>query len=406
MPVEFRRATLPNGLNILAEIDPSAHTAGIGFFVKTGARDEHPGVMGVSHFLEHMMFKGTDQRAAVQVDRDFDDIGAEHNAFTTSEMTAFWAHALPEHLPRAGEILADIMRPALRPADFDTEKNVILEEIAMYADNPFWVLYERTMEEYYGSNPLSHRVLGTTQSITDLKRDQMMDYFVDRYSADNTVLAMAGKLDFDAMTARLNEWCGRWNTTRAGRSNGNVPRQSREFTITSETVNRHYILMISPAPSQQDDRRYAASVLAQILGDGDGSRLFWALVEPGLADEAQAQYDGRDGLGEYLAFCTCSPENASEVQRVVIEQMNQLMDSLTANDLERIKSRIATAATLHSELPAGRMRRLGRGWLYHGEYRSLESEIARINAVTLDELRKVHAEFPITAVTTGHLTPQ
>src|SRR5262245_46466331 len=226
----------------------------MGFFVKTGARDEQSAVMGVSHFLEHMMFKGTAKRAAAQVDQDFDDIGAEHNAFTTSEMTAFWAHTLPEFLPQAGEILADILRPALRPADFDSEKSVILEEIAMYEDHPFWVLYERTMEEYYGANPLSHRVLGTTQSITDLKRDQMMEYFTQRYSADNTVVAMAGKLDFDAMTAQLAEACGNWNTTRAARDPRPVPRRSAEFTINSDAVTRHYLLMMSPAPSQQDER--------------------------------------------------------------------------------------------------------------------------------------------------------
>ena len=161
MPITFREATLPNGLHVLAEVDPAAHSASIGFFVKTGARDEATEIMGVSHFLEHMMFKGTETRSAADVDRAFDDLGAEHNAFTTSELTAFHAHALPEHLPAAGEILADILRPALRQEDFDDEKAVILEEIAMYEDHPFWKLYERAMETYYDGHPLSHRVLGT-----------------------------------------------------------------------------------------------------------------------------------------------------------------------------------------------------------------------------------------------------
>src|SRR5688500_13507858 len=131
MPIEFKEATLANGLKVIAEVDESAHTAAMGFFVKTGARDERPSVMGVSHFLEHMMFKGTPTRSAEEVDQEFDDLGAEHNAFTTSEVTAFWAHTLPAHLFKAEEILSDILRPAIRQADFDSEKKVILEEIAM-----------------------------------------------------------------------------------------------------------------------------------------------------------------------------------------------------------------------------------------------------------------------------------
>jgi predicted Zn-dependent peptidase len=192
MAIRFQKAVLDNGLTVVGEVDPAAHTAAVGFFVKTGARDEDGAAMGVSHFLEHMMFKGSEGRTAEAVDLDFDRIGAEHNAFTTSEVTAFYASCLPEHLPRAEEILSDIMRPALRPDDFDDEKPVILEEIAMYRDQPFWVLYERAMEEYYRTHPLSHRVLGTAETVSALTRDQMAAYLADRYSADNTVVALAG----------------------------------------------------------------------------------------------------------------------------------------------------------------------------------------------------------------------
>jgi len=405
MPVNFRQDSLPNGLTFVAEVDDSAHTAAIGFFVKTGARDELPHMMGVSHFLEHMMFKGTATRSAEEVDQEFDDLGAEHNAFTTSEMTAFWAHTLPEHLSKAEEILADLLRPALRQIDFDSEKKVILEEIAMYADYPFWVLYEKSMEAYYGDHPLSHRVLGTTQTIVDLSRDQMMEYFANRYSADNTVVAAAGKLDFDELLARLSQHCRGWNTTRPGRSSMLPTYAPREFTLKSESVHRHYMLMLCPAPSQQDDQRYAASILAQILGDAEGSRLYWALIETGLAEEAQTQYDGRDGLGDFLIYTSCSSENAMAVEEVIRRQIEELVGSLTEDDLERVRSKIATAVTLHAELPAGRMKRLGRVWTYSGEYRALDVELARINAVTLEDLRRVHAAFPFRPVVTGHLTP-
>ena len=405
MAIEFQEATLSNGLNVIAEVDDSAHTAAIGFFVKTGARDELPGVMGVSHFLEHMMFKGTATRSAEEVDQEFDDIGAEHNAFTTSEMTAFWAHSLPEHWHTTEEILADILRPALRQADFDSEKKVILEEIAMYNDYPFWVLFEKAMEAYYRTHPLAHRVLGTAQTITELKRDQMMEYFTNRYSADNTVVAAAGKIDFDALVSRLEIHCGHWNTTRPSRAHGQPRFDAQDFTMKSDAVHRHYMLMMSPAPSQQDDRRYAASMLAQVLGDAEGSRLYWALIETGIADEAQTQFNGRDGVGEFLVYASCSPESSEQVEQIARREMEALIDSISEDDLERVRSKIATGVTLHGELPAGRMKRLGRVWTYSGEYRSLEEELERINAVTLNELHSVHEAFPFKPVVTGHLTP-
>jgi len=196
MPITFEHATLDNGLTIIAEVDPDAHTSAAGFFVKTGARDEASEVMGVSHFLEHMMFKGTLKRSADDVNREFDEIGASFNAYTSHEMTVFYASVLPERLDTAVDILSDIMRPALREEDFSTEKNVILEEIAMYKDSPFWVLYEQVMQEHYEPHPLAHRVLGTGDTVTNLQRDQMKTYFDHRYSADNTAVALAGNLDF------------------------------------------------------------------------------------------------------------------------------------------------------------------------------------------------------------------
>ena len=161
MPVEFKHARLDNGLTIIAEVDPSAHSAAVGYFVRTGARDEPTPQMGVSHFLEHMMFKGTDKRSAERLNQDFDRLGARNNAYTSAELTCFHATVTPDRLTDVNDVLADMMRPALRDDDFTTEKGVILEEIAMYDDNPFWVLYEHAMEKFYGKHPIGHRVLGT-----------------------------------------------------------------------------------------------------------------------------------------------------------------------------------------------------------------------------------------------------
>jgi predicted Zn-dependent peptidase len=258
---------------------------------------------------------------------------------------------------------------------------------------------------FYREHPLSHRVLGTKDTIANLSRDQMMEYFTGRYSADNTVVAAAGRLDFEALVARISQHCGHWNTTRATRLHAPIAFKPDELTMTSETVHRHYLLMLSPAPEQTDDRRYAASILSHILGAGDGSRLHWALIEPGLAEEAQAQYEPRDGTGLQMVYASCSPEDAEEVEQIARREIDSLIDSITEDDLERVRSKIATAITLHGELPAGRMKRLGRLWTYVGEYRALESELDRLNAVTLDELRAVNEAFPIQPLVVGRLSP-
>ena len=405
MPVTFRRAQLPNGLQIVGETDPTAHTASVGFFFRTGARDEATKLMGVSHFLEHMMFKGTAKRTAQQVNNDFDAIGASHNAYTSSEMTAYYAHVLPEHLPAATEILGDILRPALRVEDFNEERGVILEEIAMYEDQPFWVLYERAMELFYGSHPLAHRVLGTRESVQRLERDEMAEYFRNRYSADNTTLAISGAVDFDSFVDLARSLVGHWQATRPEREFPAWNLTDRDETITLKNTTRHYLLMAMPAPHVNDPWRYESTLLAHLLGDADGSRFHWALIETGLAEEASAQYDGRDGVGEFLVSAVCDPEHASEVESICRRELATVLEGLADDDLLRARSKIATSVTLAGERPAGRMNRLGTIFAYQGEYCPLEEELARIDAITLGRLRDYLEQWPLRPRLVARLRP-
>lgn len=406
MGVTFERASLPNGLTVIAEVDPTAHSAAVGYFVKTGARDERSVVMGVSHFLEHMMFKGTAKRTAEQLNRDFDRIGAKNNAYTSSEMTCFHAQVIPERLDAAVEILADMLRPALREEDFATEKGVILEEIAMYQDNPFWVLYEQAMDEYYAPHPLAHRVLGTSDTITALSAAQMREYFENRYSADNTVVALAGKMDFGHVMKQIEGLCGHWERTNTKRDLGRVVPQAKKFEQRDAKVNRGYVIAIAPAPSSSDPRRYAASLLSEVLGGSDNSRLHWALLETGLAEEAQAAYDPRDSTGDFLAFASGDPERLDEIQEVLFREINSLGDTLVEDDLAKIRSKMVTSVTVGGERPSGRMQRLGRQWTYLGEYSTLEEELARINSVSVADLKKLLQEFPFEPCTLGRLLPK
>lgn len=406
MGIEYKRRVLPNGLTVMAEVEPQAHSASVGFFVKTGARDEAQQVVGVSHFLEHMMFKGTDRLSADDVNRGFDDLGARNNAFTSGEMTCFYAHVLPEHLHEATGLLAEMMRPALRQDDFDVEKGVILEEIAMYDDNPFFVLYEETLERHYAGHPLGHRVLGTRESIGALTRDQMQGYFSSRYSADNTAVSLAGRVDFDRVCEDLERLCGQWAPTGATRDNGAPPTKGERFERRDPKITHGYLLGVCDAPAAQDERRYAAGLTAQVLGAGGNSRLHWALVESGIADEAFAAYDGHDGCGSMFVFASGEPDRLDRIEKIIAEETAGLRDHLDEADLERLRAKALTSATVGGERPNDRMQRLGRLWATTGEYRSLEEELENLAAVTADDCRDLLAAFPLDNPTLGVLRPE
>jgi len=390
----YSEKTLENGLRIVAEHSPNAATAAVGFFVKTGARDEETSLMGVSHFLEHMMFKGTEQLSAEGVDLAFDSLGAEHNAFTSSEMTAFWGAGLPEVLGDIQGILADILRPALRQQDFDAEKKVILEEIAMYDDQPFWVLYENAMEEYYGKSSLGHRVLGTPETIQNMQRDALANYFVERYSADNTIVSIAGALDFEREVERIEQLCGQWKRTDTSRVYDEINRNKGTFTKNIEQLNQQYILLMMPSASFQDEHRHATAALASILGGGDGSRLHWAIVDSGLAETASASADPSDRFGEQYALAVCDPQNAEEVIDHIRNEMKTLVSSLTQEDLTKVIAKAGTAAAVSSERPAGRMQRLGSTMTTSGTYCSVEEELQTIEQLTLKDLQNAAERFP------------
>jgi predicted Zn-dependent peptidase len=232
MPLTFQHKQLPNGLDIVAEVNPDSHSFAAGLFVKTGSRDELPKLNGVSHFLEHMMFKGSEKYTWEDVNRIFDEIGARYNAFTSQEMTAYYANVLPEFTEQAVEHLSHLLRPAIRTSDFETEKKVILEEIAMYLDDPGHRLYEKLMEEHFKQHPLAMSVLGTADSITRLQRDEMANYFTSRYGPGNMVLSVTGQLDFDTIVKLAEKYMGHWPHVDAPRDQPLPLYQSKRVQLS------------------------------------------------------------------------------------------------------------------------------------------------------------------------------
>jgi predicted Zn-dependent peptidase len=406
MSIEFQHAKLPNGLTILGEVRPGAHTAAAGFFVKTGSRDETAELMGVSHFLEHMMFKGTARRSAADVNREFDEIGANYNASTSQEVTCYWAHVLPEMLPRAIDLLSDMLRPSLRQEDFDVEKKVILEEIGMYADKPFWTVYEQAMEDYFAADPLAYRILGTPRTIERMTRDQMRGYFEQRYSADNIVVALAGRIDFQRCVEQIGAACGSWRRTGAGRVTRPLGGRPGRRGIVKPDASMHYVLGLMPGPGAQDEARYAAAVLATVLGDSDGSRLYWKLIDPGLAEEADFSLHSFDAVGTYMVYASCDPDHAAAVEQGLNDVLSTAGENLTSDETARAVAKIAMDLTIQNERPAGRMMAVGGQWVYLNRYVPLDEELRRIESVDVGALRELIERYPLAPTTLVRLSPQ
>lgn len=406
MPLTFHYHQLANGLDIVAEHNPDAHSFAAGLYVKTGSRDERPELCGVSHFLEHMMFKGPESMGWEAMNRIFDELGARYNAFTTQEMTAYYANVLPEFTEPIMEHLGRLLRPAVRPEDFETEKQVILEEIAMYQDEPTQRLYEKVMEEHFGSHPLGLSVLGTAATISGMTHTQMLEYFNQRYGPGNMVLAVAGQFDFDQVVRLAERYYGQWPRVHATRDRSCPVYHPHEVLITDPKLNRAYIMGLMPGPSAQDERRFAARVLSDVIGDAEGSRLYWALVDNALAEEADFGFYPHDGCGSFYISLVCDPQRRQEVLSITQAELQRVRQDLTDEEVQRAKNKIATGIVLSGEVPLGRINALGSQWLYNGDYRSLEQDMAALMAVTPNDLRELMEAYPFSPMTLVTLSPE
>jgi predicted Zn-dependent peptidase len=405
MALTFKHHQLSNGLDIVAEINPDSHSFAAGMFVNTGSRDEEMAVNGVSHFLEHMMFKGSTKYGWEDVNRIFDEMGARYNAFTSQEMTAYYANVLPEFTEPAIEHLSHLLRPAIRNEDFETEKKVILEEIAMYLDDPGHRLYERLMEVHFGNHPLSMSILGSAESIQKLKRDQMAEYFARRYGPGNMVMTVTGQMDFDEVVRLAEKYCGNWPHVDVKRHQPDPTYKAQKHTLTDSKLNRQYTMGMTPGPSAQDERRFAARILADVIGDSEGSRFYWALVDNAIAEDADFGFYPHDACGSFYVSLVTDPERTEKALSIAMKELEKVKEDLKDDEVERAKNKIASSMVLQGEVPLGRLRAIGGQWIYNHEYRSLEQDMATLNAVTTGSLKQLMREFPFDPMTMVTLGP-
>ena len=398
-----RRTVLPGGLRVITEAMPTVRSVSFGVWVGVGSRDETPALAGSSHYLEHVLFKGTKRRNALEISAALDAVGGEMNAFTSKEYTCFYARVLDNDLPLAVDVISDMMTSSIvRTADVDSERGVILEEIAMHEDDPGDVVHDAFAEALFGDTPLGRPILGTVESINALQRNAIHGYYRRRYRPENMVIAVAGNLDhakvvrlvakaFDAM---LTDDAQVDRLPSPPRMGGRPPRARSDVSVVTRPTEQAHLVFGMPALSRVDERRFALGVLNGALGGGMSSRLFQEIREKrGLAYSVYSYAAHHAETGMFGVYAGCQPARAKQVLEICREQVDLVARSgITADELARGKGQLAGALVLGLEDTGSRMSRLGKAELVYGEILTVDDILARIDSVTLGQVRDVAAE--------------
>lgn len=394
----FFRHTLPNGLQLLAQYMPEVQSASACFYVRTGGRDEEPALSGVSHFLEHMMFKGTSTRSYEDINREFEAMGAENNAGTGHEFTYFYAKVLREYVPALIDLLSDMMRPRLDANDFAQERQVILEEIARYEDMPRSQIGNYLMEHYFAGTGLSRPVLGTVESISSMTVEGMREYWQDRYGANNILFAIAGNFDWDAVRDQVERLCGGWETGGTARTPVRAQPPTARHVYTRPDLQQQLVDIGFPGVSYSDPDRYAAEVLGTILGDSTGSRLYWQVQETGLAEGIGGDYMALDGTGMLYVAASLQPAKTRGALEAIAAAVRELQRGPIGEDeLRRARTKLLSRLVMSGESTNARMLSLCGSWVSIGTLETLEEEAAQIDAVTLEDLYRLRERVPLDA---------
>jgi predicted Zn-dependent peptidase len=379
------------GITVVTERMPDVRSVAAGFWVGTGSRDEPPSLAGASHFLEHLLFKGTDERSARDIAEAVDAVGGDLNAFTTKEYTAFYVRLLSGSLDLGLDILSDIMwSPAFRPEEIEAERQVILEEILMHADEPADLVHDVFTEALYPSDPLGREVLGDEAMLTAMGRSDISAFHAAHYRPANMVLAAAGDLDHDKVAAGIER-------RFAGQLGGAQPRRSvpslppRPVAVVNRATEQTHLVVGMPAFDRDDPDRYALSVLNHVLGGGMSSRLFQEIREErGLAYSVYSYRVAYEGTGALAIYVGTAAARVGEVLGLVDREVDRLLSGgITSRELSMARSHLRGAMALSLEDSGARMSRLGRSQLVHGYVPDLADADARLGAVTLSDVSRV-----------------
>ena len=390
----IRTEVLPSGLSLATERMDDARSVCIGFWVGTGSRDEDLDHAGASHVLEHLLFKGTPERSPSAIAEAVDEVGGDFNAFTTKEYTSFYIRLLAEHLPLGLDILSDIMwRPALRPTDLDAERQVILDEILMHADEPADEVAELSSAALFPDHPLGREVLGSEQSVSAMTAEGIRAFFEDHYRPRNMVAAVAGDFDHAEVVAGLE-------SRFAGPDGGATPQRSAPddrvvpLQVTRRSTEQAHLVLAARSVNRSDPRRYALAVLNHALGGGLSSRLFQEIRERrGLAYSVWSERVAyHDAVAVSVGLGT-APEHGAEVLDIVSTELAVLgAEGISERELSIAKGNLRAETLLACEDSGARMSRIGAGLLLHGEVLTVDEVLARVGALTVEEVHAAAAE--------------
>jgi len=397
--------TLPNGLQLLGEISPNRQSAALGYFVKTGARDENTKEAGISHFLEHMVFKGTKKRSALDITYQLGNIGAQANAYTSEELTVYYAAILPEYLKNFQELLTDMLYPALDPQEFDTEKKVIIEEIALYQDRPSYYLYEKAVADFFSGNTVGNSVIGTPDSVSGITVEDMRNYHARRYSPSNIILVATGKFDWDKFVQDAEKLTTAWESKEVLRSYADHQINVTQKTFTKANLNQAHLMFVSKGAAAQDEERFALGLLALILGDSTGSKFYWELLDKGLVDSVGADNEEKDQAAYFMSYASTDLDKLDLVSSIFRKILSNPMD-FTDAELARAKSKLLTRIVLSGELPMSRLMALGTAWVYRKEFHTLQTSIDKIKSVTKSDIEKAVKKYEINKYSEYCLIPE
>ena len=407
------RTTLPSGLRIVTEEVSTVRSVAFGIWANVGSRDESPSVAGASHFLEHLLFKGTTSRSALDISAAIDAVGGEMNAFTGKEYTCFYARVIDSDFSIAAEVICDMIKDSLvRSEDVDSERTVVLEEIAMRDDDPSDLVHDLFAETLYGDTPVGRPILGTVDSITNMSRKQVNDYYKKKYLPENLVIAVAGNINHERVVERVSKLLGEFLDSSAKpaalRPTTKIRAKGKgEIGLIYRKSEQANILLGFPSIDRSDERRFALSVLTSALGGGMSSRLFQEVREKrGLAYSVYASMQQFAGSGILSLYAGCNPDKATEVTSIFRQVLSDLITSgLSDEELERAKGQVAGSMVLGQEDTGSRMVRIGKSELVYGEIKSMDEILSNVRTVNQSAISELAEEIFTTQPTLAIVGP-
>ncbi|MEV7088264.1 pitrilysin family protein [Streptomyces sp. NPDC093085] len=394
-----RRTTLPGGLRVVTETLPSVRSATFGIWVQVGSRDETPALNGATHYLEHLLFKGTGRRSALDISSAIDAVGGEMNAFTAKEYTCYYARVLDTDLPLAIDVVCDMLTGSLiEAADVDAERGVILEEIAMTEDDPGDCVHDLFAHTMFGDTPLGRPVLGTVETVNALDRDRISRFYREHYDPTRLVVAAAGNVDHDAVVDLVRAAFDRAGalsrtdaTPVAPRDGTTAVRAAGRVDLLDRSTEQAHVVLGMPGLSRTDERRWALGVLSTALGGGMSSRLFQEVREKrGLAYSVYSYTSGFADCGLFGVYAGCRPGQVHDVLKICRDELDRVVaGGLPDDEIARAVGQLSGSTVLGLEDTGALMNRIGKSELCWGTQMSVDEMLAKIAAVTPDDIRAV-----------------